>query len=54
LPIAKSECSYWFIFAGKPGIAAGPAGAQQGGQTQVQQNQTKVKKAICGFSINGF
>jgi hypothetical protein len=37
------------IFAGKHGISAGSAGAQQGGQTQVQQNQTKVNKTLVIF-----
>jgi hypothetical protein len=51
LPTAKSEYSYWLIFAGKPGISAGSAGAQQGGQTQVQQNQTKVNKTYKNFIV---
>jgi hypothetical protein len=46
LPIAKSEYCYWLIFSGKPGIPACSAGAQQGGQAQVQQNQTKVNKTL--------
>jgi hypothetical protein len=47
----QNQSIFLVIFAGKPGISAGSARAQQGGQTQVQQNQTKVDKTLVNFIV---